>query len=169
MHVTTARDKQKRFETLYTDYSPKIHRLCMGYTGNAMEADDLHQEVFIKAWQHFDQFRGESQLSTWIYRIAVNICLQYVRSLKTKKTTALNEQALAKPEHSENTELQLQQLYTCIAGLADADRLIITLVLEGVSYSEIAVIADISEGNLRVKLHRIKQQLSKCYSHHERI
>ena len=154
---------------LYSTYSPKIHRLCLGYTGDAMLADDLLQEVFIKVWQHYDKFRGESQISTWMYRIAVNTCLQYLRADKSKHKTALDNLQLKEDDTETEKEQQIQLLYKCISELAETDRLIITLMLEEVPYPEIAAATGISEGNLRVKIHRIKQQLSTIYSKHERL
>lgn len=157
------------FKDLYQTYSPKVHRLCLGYTGNATEADDLLQEVFIKAWQNLDKFRGDSQISTWIYRIAVNTCLHHLRSQKNKKNVDIDKTVIKKEEEIDDKEQQIQLLYKCISELSEADRLIITLLLEEVPYSEIAEVTAISEGNLRVKIHRIKQQLSTIYAKYERI
>lgn len=162
-------DKELLFKNLYESYSPKIKRLCLGYTGNSVEADDLLQEVFIKAWQNFDSFRGEAQLSTWIYRIAVNTCLYHLRSQKNRKHANIDVSTIKKEEETDNKEQQIQLLYTCISQLSEADRLIITLLLEEVPYSEIAAVTEISEGNLRVKIHRIKQQLSSIYEKYERL
>lgn len=167
--MTTNQNQETFFKDIYQTYSPKVHRLCLGYTGNAMEADDLLQEVFIKAWQNLDKFRGESQISTWIYRIAVNTCLHHLRSQKNKKNVDIDKTIIKKEEETDDKEQQIQLLYKCISELSEADRLIITLLLEEVPYSEIAEVTAISEGNLRVKIHRIKQQLSTIYAKHERI
>ncbi|ESU23649.1 sigma-70 family RNA polymerase sigma factor [Flavobacterium saliperosum S13] len=134
-----------------------------------MEADDLLQEVFIKAWQNLDKFRGDSQISTWIYRIAVNTCLYHLRSQKNKKSVDIDKAIIKKEEETDDKEQQIQLLYKCISELSEADRLIITLLLEEVPYNEIAAVTEISEGNLRVKIHRIKQQLSTIYARYERI
>ena len=72
-------------------------------------------------------------------------------------------------EEKDDKENQIQLLYRCISELNESDRLIITLMLEEVPYPEIAQITSISEGNLRVKIHRIKQQLSEIYSKYERL
>ncbi|TGD59238.1 RNA polymerase sigma factor [Flavobacterium humi] len=167
--MTTHQNQETFFKEIYNTYSPKVHRLCLGYTGNAMEADDLLQEVFIKAWQNLDKFRGDSKISTWIYRIAVNTCLYHLRSQKNKKSVDIDKTVIGKEEESEDKEQQIQLLYKCISELSESDRLIITLLLEEVPYAEIATITEISEGNLRVKIHRIKQQLSTIYAKYERI
>lgn len=160
---------ENQFKDIYSGYSQKVHRLCLGYTGDSMQADDLLQEVFIKVWENLEKFRGESQVSTWIYRITVNTCLLYLRN--TKKTTKVDieKSALKISEDTNEKENQIELLYKCISELPEADRLIITLLLEEVPYAEIASITDISEGNLRVKIHRIKQQLSIIYAKYERI
>lgn len=167
--MTFNQNQDTFFKDLYQTYSPKVHRLCLGYTGNTMEADDLLQEVFIKAWQNLDKFRGDSQISTWIYRIAVNTCLHHLRSQKNKKNVDIDKTVIKKEEETDDKEQQIQLLYKCISELSEADRLIITLLLEEVPYNEIAAVTEISEGNLRVKIHRIKQQLSTIYAKYERI
>jgi len=167
--VTFNQNQDTFFKDLYQTYSPKVHRLCLGYTGNTMEADDLLQEVFIKAWQNLDKFRGDSQISTWIYRIAVNTCLHHLRSQKNKKNVDIDKTVIKKEEETDDKEQQIQLLYKCISELSEADRLIITLLLEEVPYNEIAAVTEISESNLRVKIHRIKQQLSTIYAKYERI
>ncbi|MEO8515706.1 MAG: RNA polymerase sigma factor [Flavobacterium sp.] len=167
--MTVNQKQEAFFKEIYQTYSSKVHRLCLGYTGNAMEADDLLQEVFIKAWQNLDKFRGDSQVSTWIYRIAVNTCLYHLRSQKNKKSVDIDVSIIKREDETEDKEQQVQLLYKCISELSEADRLIITLLLEEVPYHEIAAITEISEGNLRVKIHRIKQQLSTIYTKYERI
>lgn len=168
--VSTEQQQDSQFRELYATYSAKIHRICLGYTGNHMEADDLLQEVFIRIWQNQNKFRGESQISTWIYRIAVNTCLYHIRSQKNKQTDELQPE-LATIDHDDNNEKeqQIQLLYKCISELTESDRLIITMLLEDVPYSEIAAATGITEGNLRVKIHRIKQQLNTIYSKYESV
>lgn len=167
--MTTNQNQETFFKEIYKTYSPKVHRLCLGYTGNAMEADDLLQEVFIKAWQNLDKFRGDSKISTWIYRIAVNTCLYHLRSQKNKRSVDIDKTIIGKEDEADDKEQQIQLLYKCISELSEADRLIITLLLEEVPYGEIAAVTEISEGNLRVKIHRIKQQLSTIYAKYERV
>ena len=160
---------ENQFKDLYSKYSQKVHRLCLGYTGDTMQADDLLQEVFIKVWENLGKFRGESQLSTWIYRIAVNTCLLHLRSNKKQTKVDFEKSTSTISEEINEKENQIQLLYKCISELNETDRLIITLLLEEVSYTEIAEVTSISEGNLRVKIHRIKQQLSTIYSKYERL
>jgi RNA polymerase sigma-70 factor (ECF subfamily) len=158
------------FNTLYQTYYPKVLKLCLGYTGDYAQAQDLAQETFVKAWQNSSKFKGESLLSTWLYRIAVNTCLNHLRTARTQPTDQLrphhDQQAI---DETNDLDQQVRLLYTCISQLAETDRLIISLVLEDTPYPEIAQIAGVSEGNLRVKIHRIKQQLTDIYHRYGRF
>ncbi len=159
---------QTLFRELFERNSRRIYHLCYGYTGDSDAANDLMQETFIKVWQNLNGFRNQAQLSTWIYRIAVNTCLSYLRSEKRRTTDELNDHIIDNytEEPSEKQE-QVARLYTCISQLEENERIIITMVLDEVPYAEIAEIAGISEGNLRVKIHRIKQKLATIYNRYE--
>jgi RNA polymerase sigma factor (sigma-70 family) len=163
-------EKEAAFKKIYEANSKKIYHLCYGYTGDDDAASDLLQETFLKVWQNLDKFRNQAMISTWIYRIAVNTCLTYLRSekrqAKDELTPFISENK--KEEVSEKNE-QVALLYKCISKLEESERIIITLVLDEVPYPEIAEVSGISEGNLRVKIYRIKQKLTELYNHYERI
>lgn len=152
------------FENIYLTYQHKIYRLCLGYFGgNSDLAKDTCQEVFIKVWQNLDRFKGDSKISTWMYRIAVNTCVNVLKKSKNKlETFNLHEDLAITNEEAPKVEEQLQAMYHCIAQLKPKNRTIILLVLEQKSYEEISLIVGISENNLRVSIHRIKDKLSKC-------
>lgn len=162
--------KDKLFKQIFDTNSKKIFHLCYGYTGDTDAANDLLQETFLKVWQNLDKFRNKSLISTWIYRIAVNTCLTYLRSEKRQGKEELTENIIENraEEYSEKNE-QVALLYTSISKLEENDRLIITMVLDELPYQEIAEISGISEGNLRVKIHRIKQKLTEIYNQHATI
>ncbi len=150
------------FEKIYQEYSPKIYRLCMGYVNDPDWAKDLVQETFISVWKNLPKFRKESAIATWIYRIAVNNCL---RQIGRKKKT-IGEQILVQlpsPSPIEDTSEQLAFLRKCIAELKEVDRIIISMVLEEIPQKEIAEVLGVSEGNVRVKVHRIKQLISQKF------
>src|SRR5690606_22557007 len=161
--------QKEKFTELYKEHAPGIRKLCLGYTGDAAMAEDLLQETFIAVWHNMEKFRGDAKWSTWIFRIAVNTSLSDLRK-KNHKLVDINElpQAMMADEaHHQEHEVQL--LYKCISQLAEADRLVITLVLEDKAYEEIAAITAITENNLRVKIHRIKKQLTEIYNRYERF
>ena len=162
--------KETLFKEIFDKNSKKIFHLCYGYTGDQDAANDLLQETFLKVWQNLEKFRNKSLISTWIYRIAVNTCLTYLRTEKKQAKDELTDNIIENKveEHSEKNE-QIALLYQSIAKLEENDRLIITMVLDELPYAEIAEISGISEGNLRVKIHRIKQKLTELYNHHARI
>ncbi|WP_256004698.1 MULTISPECIES: RNA polymerase sigma factor [Pedobacter] len=162
--------KDHLFKQIFDTNSKKIFHLCYGYTGDKDAANDLLQETFLKVWQNLEKFRNKSQISTWIYRIAVNTCLTYLRSEKRQAKDELTDNIIETraEEHSEKNE-QIALLYQSIAKLEENDRFIITMVLDELPYAEIAEISGISEGNLRVKIHRIKQKLTELYNQHARI
>lgn len=162
-------NKQQDFTQLYNEFGEGIRKLCLGYTGDAVLAQDLLQETFITVWNNMDKFRGESKWSTWIYRIAVNTCLSHLRKKKDKLIDIENSPVALISDETNTKEQEVQLLYKCISQLQEADRLVITLVLEDKPYDEIASITGITEVNLRVKIHRIKKQLTQIYNSYARL
>ncbi len=162
--------KERLFKSAFDAHHQKIFHLCYAYTGDADTASDLVQDTFLKVWQHFDTFQNNSSIGTWIYRIAVNTCLSYIKMGKRIQTEKINDSILETITDAENLlENKVSLLYQCIALLQESDRLIITMVLDEIPYPEIAEISGISDGNLRVRIHRIKQQLTELYHKHERV
>ena len=155
------------FEEIYNTYNQKIFRLCMSYSNDMDLAKDLTQETFIQVWTNLSKFRNESSIGTWIFRIASNICLRQIERSKKNITSELPFQIEEKQE--ESNDAQIIFLYKCISELPETDRLIISLVLEEQPQKEIADILGISEGNIRVKIHRIKQLLTKKFNENEKL
>jgi RNA polymerase sigma factor (sigma-70 family) len=162
-------DRQGQFTALYNEYTEGIRKLCLGYTGDAVLAQDLLQETFISVWNNMQKFRGDAQWSTWIYRIAVNTCLTHLRKKKDTIIDVESTTLAMLPDEINTKEQEVQLLYKCISQLQQTDRLIITLVLEDKTYEEIAAITSITENNLRVKIYRIKKQLTEIYNSHARL
>ncbi len=152
------------FEDIYKEYWQKVFRLCMGYTNEYELAQDMAQETFIIVWQQLPKFRNESSIGTWLFRIATNSCLRQIekqsRYPKTEMPTNLAE------EQQVSQEPQFQLLYKFISELPEADRIIISLELEDVRQSDIAHIVGLSEANVRVKIHRIKDKLTQKFKEH---
>jgi RNA polymerase sigma-70 factor (ECF subfamily) len=147
------------FELIYKEYWGKIFRLCMGYVNDYELARDMAQETFIKVWQHLPEFRNEAAVGTWIFRIATNHCL---RQLEQRRQMPPAEFPANLPEEERmDKEPQIQLLYRSIAELPEIDRIIISLELEEVRQAEIAQIVGLSESNVRVRIHRIKEVLTR--------
>ncbi len=133
----------------------------MGFVNDYDAAQDLAQETFIIVWQKLETFRNESAIGTWIFRIASNNCL---RQIEKQKRFPKSELPVHLSEEKQNsTEPQIQFLYKCIAELPETDRIIISLELEDVKQAEIAKIVGLSEANVRVKIHRIKEKLTQKF------
>jgi RNA polymerase sigma-70 factor, ECF subfamily len=153
------------FEELYKTYWQRIFRLCMGYVNDADMAKDMAQETFIIVWKQLPKFRNESSISTWIFRIATNNCLRQIE--KQKRFPKSEMPFNLKEEKQENIEPQIQFLYQCISELPETDRVIISLELENIKQAEIASIVGLSESNIRVRIHRIKEKLTQKFASHE--
>jgi RNA polymerase sigma factor (sigma-70 family) len=163
-------DKEALFKEIFKSNSKKIYHLCYGYTGDDNAANDLMQETFMKVLQNLHKFRNQAMISTWIYRIAVNTCLSWLRIEKRHAKDELTNAIIETKggELSEKNE-QVSLLYKCISQLEETERIIISMVLDEVPYTEIAEISGVSEGNLRVKIHRIKHKLTEIYNRYERF
>lgn len=149
------------FETIYKMYWDRIFRLCMGFVNDYDIAQDLAQETFIIVWQKLETFRNESSIGTWIFRIASNNCLRQIE--KDKRFPKSNLPVHLSEEKQTSIEPHIQFLYKCIAELPETERIIISLELEDVKQSEIAKIVGLSEANVRVKIHRIKEKLTQKF------
>jgi RNA polymerase sigma factor (sigma-70 family) len=164
--------QEQIFKEIFQANSKKIYHLCFGYTGDDAAANDLLQETFLKVWQNLDKFRNQSMISTWIYRIAVNTCLTYLKKEKRQAKDELTPNIIENKEEDfadREKQEQVKTLYECISKLDENERIIITMVMDEVPYPEIADVSGISEGNLRVKIHRIKHKLTELYNQHERL
>ncbi|MFS4455000.1 RNA polymerase sigma factor [Maribacter sp. 2304DJ31-5] len=143
-------------------YKSKIFQTCLGYTNDIEEANDLTQEVLIRIWKGIKNFREDSSLSTWIYRITVNTCLMFHRKNKMKKISFndVNESLLDNVQNLSYENEELEQLNDLISKLSVKDRLIIILYLQDLSYKDISDITGISINYVGVKINRIKKLLS---------
>jgi RNA polymerase sigma factor (sigma-70 family) len=153
-----------QFKSVYDLNYPKVIRLCLGYTNGKMSlSKDLAQETFIKVWQNLDSFRNESSISTWIYRITVNTCLIELRKKKdVRLSNHLNHLDVSSPDFFDDKEVQLKKLYQSISKLKTENKSIILLELEGLPQKEIAEVMGLSHDVIRVRIHRIKNELTKC-------
>jgi RNA polymerase sigma-70 factor (ECF subfamily) len=151
------------FEQLYREHSPRVFALCLRLTGGTREeASELMQDVFIRAWRGLPSFRGDSALSSWLHRLAVNAMLESARS--TRRRTA---RVLPMPEAgttgvaavSERPDLKVD-LDRAIAALPEGARVAFVLhEIEGYQHSEIAAQLGIAEGTVKAQLHRARKLL----------
>ncbi len=137
-----------------------IFKVCYIYAEKD-EIEDYFQEVLIQLWKSFPHFRGESKISSWIYRISLNTCISFVR--KKKRNPFVKKLSLDIDVFDEGNEKaqQLEELYKLINQLNKLEKSIILLWLEEVPYEEIASITGLSLSNVGVKISRIKEKLKQ--------
>lgn len=140
-----------------------IYKVCSFYVSVKISAEDLYQEVVANLWRGYAGFRGESTPSTWIYRIALNTCVSYIRR-EQRWTTAAQAASVAQQKPQErprepDSEDRIAILYRIIATLGDIDKAVILLWLDEKNYAEIAEITGLSTVNVGVRLNRIKNKL----------
>ncbi|HTA44884.1 MAG TPA: sigma-70 family RNA polymerase sigma factor [Bryobacteraceae bacterium] len=157
----TYAERERLFVHLFEQSRAGIRRLCYSYLNSASEVDDLFQEIMTNVWKSLSNFRGEAKLTTWVYRIAVNTALIHHRRRRP------SEELSDVPDHRVSTQRdlerqeQLEALHRAIAQLGDQDRLIVSLLLEGLDYKEIAEVTGITVNYVGVKISRIKQALEQ--------
>lgn len=157
--------KEELFEEVYTGYRLRIYRICYGYIYEKEQVEDLFQEIMINIWNSLDKFKGDSSIGTWTYKVAVNTALLYNRNTKQYKkvrwaATEINTfAAFSNASDKIQMESRLNHLGKSISELEKQDRLIISLILEGQTYEQVAEIVGIKTNYVGVKVTRIKKQL----------
>lgn len=149
------------FQPFLNDHHRIIAKVCRIYTDTAEDFNDYYQECVIQLWRSFDSFRGASKLSTWVYRVCLNVCLSQLR--RKKKVVGQVREVLPEVVEESDTveEEQLEMLYKAIKLLKESDRAVILLYLEDKSYKEMAEILGITVTNVGAKVNRVKNQLKK--------
>ena len=153
------------FDLIYNTYWQKIYRVCRGYLNDDDWAKDVTQDTFISVWNNLGNFRNESAVSTWIYRIAVNNCLRQIERKKRLPKADFPQQIVENTGTS--TDSKIAFLHQCISELKEFDRIVISLELEDIRQAEIAQITGISEANVRVRIHRIKEKLTEKFKRYD--
>ena len=149
------------FLTLMAEHQGIIHKICRLYRDSREDREDLFQEITFQLWKSFPSFKGNSLISTWLYRIALNTAIASYR--KEKPTIDYVETLPEFVEEPQNEELILRQerLLTAMKQLSESEKAIIALYLEDLSYLQIAEILGISENNVGVKINRIKTKIQQ--------
>jgi len=174
---------EQAFKKMVENYQKMVVNTCFGMVHNTEDAQDIAQEVFIEVFRSIQNFRADAKLSTWLYRIAVNRSLNFIRDNKRKKwfhsfDDVVREKTLKLKEISSahyetpDTELENKQrtilLHQAIDSLAENQRIAFTLSkYEDLSYKEISEVMDLSVSSVESLIHRAKISLQKklytCY------
>jgi RNA polymerase sigma-70 factor (ECF subfamily) len=158
------KELEHKFISEFEKHQNIIHKVCRIYTTNREAHNDLFQEITVQLWKAYPKFRGDSKLSTWMYRIGLNTAITLYRKSKRRVKTQDFESVLYKieaTEYDDTEEEQLKLMYKAIQQLSDIDKALIFLYLEDKNYKEISETIGISEVNARVKMNRIKTRLKK--------
>jgi RNA polymerase sigma-70 factor, ECF subfamily len=158
--------KENQFKQVIEQNRDRIQRICHYYAPTSEDQKDMYQEVLVNIWKSLESFRGDAAISTWIYRIAVNTSLSFVgKELQRMKLNFPGDAGdlhyLLEEDETSNLEKEFHynKLETALNQLSVIDKLLISLTLEKLSMREIADIVGITESNVRVKIHRIKETL----------
>lgn len=154
--------QQKEFTELIKNNQGLIIKVARLYTNSPEEEQDLFQEIVLQLWRSYGSFRGNSKISTWMYRIALNTAITlYRKKGRSPQTDALQDKHYFRPQNEESAEKnqQIDTLYTVIKLLPKVERAVVTMYLDDLSYREIAENLGISEVNARVKMNRLKKTL----------
>jgi len=155
-------EAEKEFEKHIREQELLLRKVCRIYAYTDADREDLFQDIVIQLWKAWPKFKGHSKLSTWLYRVAINTAIS---GLRKKKNFIRNYEPAAMPEpvsehigvHDEEERLQL--LYHAIEQLNAVEKTIVMLYMDDRPYEEMEEIIGLSQGNLRVKMNRIKEKL----------
>lgn len=156
-------ERQRAFLDMLELHKGVIARVCSVYASASTDFGDLYQDIVANLWQGFDKFRGESKLSTWIYRVAINTCITTVKRNRHSSSTITLDEAIQLPADDSDRMADYRYLQSLIAQLKPMEKAIVTLWLDENSYEEIASITGLTRTNVAVSLHRIKTKLSNLH------
>ena len=152
---------EKEFEKMVREHRATIYTVCYMFSQDNDEVADLFQEILINLWRGSGTFRGESSISTWIWRVSFNTCISFERKKKRLPKREPLNLSINLFEDKDEVSNQAQILRKRISKLSPFDRAIVLLWLENLSYEDIGQIVGISTSNVSVRLVRIKEQLKK--------
>lgn len=154
--------KEQRFTEMIKDHEGVIFKITKVYANGHDNQKDLYQEIVYNLWVGFDSFRGDSKISTWMYRVALNTAFTYIRAQKRRGLkVGLDHIQLKYEAHDPTLEDQLKKMYAQIKQLNDLEKGLILLLLEGKKYEEISQITGLSASNVGTRISRIKQKLKQ--------
>mgnify|MGYP001137493905 CR=1 FL=1 len=157
------------YEELVTRYQSKVYSMALSFTRNREAADDLAQEVFLKAYLALPKFHGKSEFGTWLYRISINHIRDYLRKKGRAKEVSLDdvaEIAFSDREQAERAEMEKETearrtlVQKFVQGLPEKYRIILTLRdIQGLPYDDISRVLRLSPGTVDSRLHRARRML----------
>ena len=162
-HLAFARTE--RFQEIYTQYLPIVIKTARAFAHSKEDREDLTQEILIALWKALEKFEARSKLSTYVYRIAYRRALNWKRGQRRYGNKLFHYELEQQPggvdQGSSNSglEAKIEWVYRALGSLKPIDRTISLLILDGLPYSEIALILGVTETIVGVRVHRCKQHL----------
>lgn len=150
--------EEKDFLDAIERYKDIITKVCYYYASDAYNFHDIRQDVLAAIWYARHSFRGQSKLSTWIYRIALNTCISAMRKQKLKGKN-IPVEAIEEVMNEESDVASFQEMHALINGLKSEDKAIILMWLDDFSYEDIADVTGIPRNTVATKVRRIKLQI----------
>jgi len=149
-----------QFLTLIADNQGLIFKVCNMYCNNKEDKEDLFQDIILQLWRSYPAFKGDSKVTTWMYRIAINNAITRLRKESRKeKFATLNAEAFGVVAEDNNIDENINQMFEAIKKLSEVERAITVLYMDDCSYKEMAEILGLSESNVGFKLNKIKARL----------
>lgn len=152
---------EQQFAETIRRHKSTIYTVCYMFSKDNSEVGDMFQEVLVNLWKGFPNFQGESDIKTWIYRIALNTCISLDRKKKRRRKTVSLPMNINLYHDNDHDTRQVKMLYDRITRLGLFDRAIILLWLDAIPYGEIARIVGLTTKNVSVRLVRIREELKK--------
>jgi len=161
------KEQKQHFQNVIEQHKGILHKVARAYCPNEDDRQDLIQEMMIQVWLSIHRYNNQFKISTWFYRISLNVAISFYRKNTTRanKYTELTEQLIETPvEDKSENERQLYLLDQFISELKEIDKALMILYLEDKSHTEIAEILGISVSNVGTKIGRIKDKLKTRFS-----
>ena len=156
-------DQEVFFRKIVDENKDRIYRICCFYVFEEEDRKNLYQEVLHNIWKGLTKFRGDAKISTWIYRVTVNSALAFLaqKRAERKQSAAHADLVASRTPHMRDDGIseKIALLRKAIARLPLIDMIIISLVLEDASSRDIAKVTGLTDGNVRVRIHRAKESL----------
>jgi RNA polymerase sigma-70 factor, ECF subfamily len=159
---------EKAFLHLVTTHKALIYKICHTYERDEAQRNDLFQEIVLNLWKAFPKYDATAKWTTWAYKIGLNVAITQRRKRRITTTALVDDFAktLADTPYNDTVEDRLKALHQAIAQLNAAEKALIILYLDDVSYADISEIIGITENNVGVKLNRIKSKLKAILLNH---
>ncbi|MBB6333227.1 RNA polymerase sigma-70 factor (ECF subfamily) [Chryseobacterium sediminis] len=155
---------ENAFLKLVNQHKGILYKASRIYADSVEDREDLQQEILIQLWKSYQNFKGNSEFSTWMYRVAINTAITYLKKEKQRSnnhTDAPHHFEVLQEDYNPTKDRQLEIFYSAVQELNSLEKAVIFYFMEGMSHKEIGNNLGLSEGNARVKLNRTKEKIQQ--------